>query len=149
MKILRLTRSQGITNAGKGKVRIRLLDFLGGTALLTNFYDCLYIFLKVATHWWQVRYVPCRSHSKETNYCTRISSTQVVIDLWIKTRKILISHIFTITSKPWSLPKQNSNFLSFFEHSYQIHLILCPKLLYFFRKYTNSSKIRSRGPVPP
>ena len=32
--------------------------------------------------------------------------------------------------------------------SEQIHWILCPKLLYFLRKYTKSSKIRSRCAEP-
>ena len=39
-------------------------------------------------------------------------------------------------------------FLSSLEHSDQIHRMFCPKLLYFLKKCTKSSKIRSRVLYP-
>ena len=65
---------------------MRLL--LRGYCTPDQFCDCLTVyalFLKITTHWWQVRYVSYRLHFKEPNYCTGISLTQVVIDLWLKT----------------------------------------------------------------
>ena len=75
----------------------------------------------------------------------------MIIDLWIKTWKILIfTHCLPgiVTSQSWSLLKWKCDFLVPWNISNQIHWILCPKWLYFLRKYTKSSKIRSRGAVP-
>ena len=56
-----------------------------------QFCNCLCIFLKtyktLVTSW---RYIPNRLHPKEPNYYTEISLTPLVIDLWLKTWKILI-----------------------------------------------------------
>ena len=56
---------------------------------------------------------------------------------------------FTGTSQQWSLLKWNCDFWVSWNISDQLHRIHCPKLLYFFRKCTKSSKIRLRGAVPP
>ena len=56
---------------------------------------------------------------------------------------------FTVTPWQWSLCKWNCDFWVPWNISDQIHRILCPKLLYFLRKCTKSSKIRPRGAVPP
>ena len=50
-------------------------------------------FAKITRNRWQVTYVSYRWHFKERKsckYCTGIPLTQVVIDLWLKTWKILI-----------------------------------------------------------
>ena len=54
----------------------------------------------------------------------------------------------TITSQSRSLLKWNCGFWVPWNISNQMHWILCPKLLYFMRTYTKSSKIRFRGAVP-
>ena len=63
---------------------------LRGFCTQTNFVTVCAFFSKITTYWRKVRLVSYRWHSKEPNYCTGISVTQVVIDLCVKTMKILI-----------------------------------------------------------
>ena len=119
--------------------------------VLTNFMTVYAFFSKITTQWWQVRYVSYRYHSKEPNYCTGISLTQVVTDLWnIKPWKILIfAHFFTLTSLQWSLLKWNCDFWVPWNISDQIHGILCPKLFLFFEKMRKVFKNKAQGCCTP
>ena len=65
----------------------------------------------------------------------------------LKHGKYWFSHIFYSSFAPLDSTKIKLQFSSFLEQSNQIHWIFCKKSLSFFRKYTNSSKIRSRGAV--
>ena len=72
----------------------KFILYLSGTAPLTNFATVYAFTSKITTHWGKVRHVSYRLHSKKPYYCTRISQTRVVIDLCIKTWKILIFKYF-------------------------------------------------------
>ena len=62
--------------------------------------------------------------------------------------KINFRKFFTVTSQQWSLYWSKTDCWVSWNISDQIHRIRCPKLLYFLRKCTKSSKIRPRGAVP-
>ena len=117
---------------------------------LTNFVAVYAFFSKITTHWWQVRYVPYRWHSKEPNYCTGISLTQVVIDLWLKTWKILIFAYFLLLLHNdglyWSKTVIFEFLGTFLTRSIEYFFLSC---FIFVRNCTKSSKIRHRSAVPP
>ena len=59
--------------------------------------------------------------------------------------KYWFSHIYTVTSKPFSLLDLNCDFLVTLNISNQIHLILCPKLIHFFEKIHKIFKKKVQG----
>ena len=122
---------------------------LRGYCTPDQFCDCLYAFFStITTHWWQVRYVGNISR----NLITALKFYKLkwlLIDLWLKTWKILIFTHFYRNCATLVSTEGKLWFLSSFEHFWPDPQDTLSKVALFFKKMHKVFKNKAQGCSTP